>query len=80
MRLVMHQSPSGLWRLPSKQDYRGSESRLVLHFLRHIQRLIELRIQNKRAVYWDLSITDRTSDYESEDVGSIPAGPAILRQ
>lgn len=28
----MHQSPSGLWRLPSKQDYRGSESRLVLHF------------------------------------------------
>ena len=27
----MHQSPSGLWRLPSKQDYRGSESRLVLH-------------------------------------------------
>ena len=45
-----------------------------------MQRLIELRIQNERVVYWDLSIMDRTSDYESEDVGSIPAGPAILRQ
>ena len=27
---------------------------------------------------WDLSITNRISDYESEDVGLIPAGPAIV--
>lgn len=59
---------------------RPCNSGRLLHFLRHIQRLIELRIRNKRAVYWDLIIKDRISDYESEDVGSIPAGPAILRQ
>ena len=47
--------------------------------MRHMQQQdLELRIQKSVSRNWDLSIMDRISDYESEDVGSNPAGPAIF--
>lgn len=39
--------------------------------------LLQIRLHGMDGI-WDLSIKDRISGYEPDDVGSIPAGPAIF--